>query len=125
MIKKKNENTYMEYRDKLTAGEKERYTFAKSPKIRANAKGEISYEMDTTYENSPNFYLLARVIQRVVQDGVDITPKDRTVSAFLAMMDDKLYESELLTEVINDLLEKNGFLELKKSSENDVKSSEK
>lgn len=125
MIKKKNENTYIEYRDKLTAGEKERYTYAKAPKIKANEKGEISYEMDTTYENSPNFYLLARCIEKVVQEGVDITPKDKTVTSFLEMMDDKLYESELLEEVTKDILEKNGFLELKKLSENDVKSSEK
>lgn len=117
MIKKKNENTYIEYRDRLTAGEKERYNHAKSPKLKINNSGEISYDIDNTYENSPNFYILSRTIEKIIQNGEDITPKDKTISSFLEMMDDKLYEAGLLKEVLEDLLEKNGFFEQKKPSE--------
>lgn len=125
MLKKLNENTYIEYRDRLTAGEKERYRHAKTPKIKFNDKGEMIYDVDTSYENSPNFYLLARVIDKVVQDGVDITPHDKTVSSFLAMLDDKFYEDELLQEVTQDILEKNSFLEPNEMSETKEKTSQK
>lgn len=111
MILKKSDNTYIEYRDRLTAGEKERYKHAQLPKIKVNEKGETAFDVDTTYENSPNFYILSRTVQKIVQDGEDITPKDKTVSSFLDMMDNKLYEDVLLNDVLKDVLTKNGFLE--------------
>ena len=113
MIKKANENTFIEYRDRLTAGEKQRYQFAKIPKYKSGANGEIVLDLDNSYENSPNFYLLTRVIEKVFQDGKDITPKDKTVSSFLKMMDNELYENDLLEDVLKDILEKNGFFEKK------------
>lgn len=113
MIIKKDENTYIEYRDRLTAGEKERYKYAQLPKIKVNEKGETAFDIDSTYENSPNFYLLSRITTKIVQGGENITPKDRTVSAFLDMMDNKLYEDVLLNDVLKDVLTKNGFLEPK------------
>lgn len=116
MIKKKNENTYIEYRDRLTAGEKERYRHAQAPKLKLNEKGEATFDIDNTYENSPNFYILSRVVEKIVQDGIDITPKDKTISSFLSMMDDKLYEDELLNDVLKDVLTKSGFLEPKEKS---------
>ena len=94
MIKKLNENTYVEYRDRLTAGEKERYKHANLPKVKVNEKGEVIYDVDNTYENSPNFYILSRVVTKIVQDGKDITPKDKNVSTFLEMMDNDLYEDK-------------------------------
>ncbi|PID67418.1 MAG: hypothetical protein CR959_00330 [Fusobacteriales bacterium] len=117
MIKKKNDKTLIEYRDRLTAGEKERYRHAQAPKLKMGANGEMTFDIDNTFENSPNFYLLSRVIEKIVQDGEDITPKDKTVSSLLEVMDNKLYEDELLKEVVTDVLEKNGFLEQKKNLE--------
>lgn len=117
MIKKLNENTYVEYRDRLTAGEKERYKHANLPKVKVNEKGEMIYDVDNTYENSPNFYILSRVVTKIVQDGKDITPKDKNVSTFLEMMDNDLYEDKLLNDVLKDILGKNGFLEQKEKSE--------
>lgn len=114
MILKKNENTYIEYRDRLTAGEKERYRHAQAPKLKMNDKGEATFDIDNTYENSPNFYILSRAIEKIIQDGIDITPKDKTISTFLSMMDDKLYEDKLLNDVLKDILTKAGFLEEKK-----------
>ena len=124
MIKKLNENTYVEYRDRLTAGEKERYKHANSPKVKVNEKGEIVYDVDNTYENSPNFFILARTVTKIVQDGKDITPKDKNVSTFLEMMDNDLYEDKLLNDVLKDILGKNGFLEQKEKSETNTEISQ-
>lgn len=113
MIKKLKDDTYIEYRDRLTAGEKERYKYANLPKIKVDKQGEINYDMDNTYENSPNFFILAKTISKIVQDGKDITPKDKNVSTFLEVMDNDLYEDTLLNDVLKDILGKNGFLEQK------------
>ena len=125
MIKKINENTYVEYRDRLTAGEKERYKYANLPKVKVNEKGEMIYDVDNTYENSPNFYILSRAVTKIVQDGKDITPKDKNVSTFLEMMDNDLYEDKLLNDVLKDILGKNGFLEQNEKSETNTEISQK
>lgn len=125
MIKKLNENTYVEYRDRLTAGEKERYKYANLPKVKVNEKGEMIYDVDNTYENSPNFYILSRAVTKIVQDGKDITPKDKNVSTFLEMMDNDLYEDKLLNDVLKDILGKNGFLEQNEKSETNTEISQK
>ena len=124
MIKKINENTYVEYRDRLTAGEKERYKHANLPKVKVNEKGAMIYDVDNSYENSPNFYILSRVVTKIVQDGKDITPKDKNVSTFLEMMDNDLYEDKLLNDVLKDILGKNGFLEQKEKSETNTEISQ-
>ena len=82
------------------------------------------YDVDNTYENSPNFYILSRVVTKIVQDGKDITPKDKNVSTFLEMMDNDLYEDKLLNDVLKDILGKNGFLEQKEKSETNTEISQ-
>lgn len=123
MIKKINNKTLIEYRDRLTAGEKERYRHAQAPKLKMGANGEMTFDIDNTFENSPNFYILSRVIDKIIQDGEDITPKDKTVASLLEIMDNKLYEDKLLADVLNDILEKNGFLEQKEKLEKKEKNS--
>lgn len=114
LIKSKtNETSYIEIKDRITAGVRDRYIFMKTPKIKYNAEGGISIDTSalTEYENNPNLYLLSKCVVKIVEEGVDKTPKNSNISDFIKMLDEDFYDSELLKDTIQKALEVYNFLE--------------
>lgn len=114
---KNNENSFIEIKDKITAGIRDRYILMHTPKISYNAKQEAIIDTSylTEYEQTPNMYLLAKCITKVVEDGIDKTPKSNKVSDLVQLLDEDFYDSELLKEVTDKAMELYGFLEFQKS----------
>lgn len=112
---KKDEKSYIEIRERITAGVRDRYLFMRNPKITYNLKGEmmIDNEADTVYESNPNLFLLSKCIVKIVEDGEDKTPKDHNVSSLIDVLDNNFYDSELLNETLKKALEVYNFLEQK------------
>lgn len=110
---KTNENTYIEVKDRITAGVRDRFLFMQTPKLQYNANGEAYMEMKylNEYESNPNLYLLSKVVEKIVQDGEDITPKNDKVSSLIEVLDTKFYDHGLLKETTETVLKTLGFLE--------------
>lgn len=123
----KQENTFIEVKDRITAGVRDRFIFMQTPKLQYNASGEAYMEMKfmNEYESNPNLYLLSRTIIKIVQEGEDITPKNDKLSSLIEILDEKFYDHELLKETTERVLETLGFLEVeKKTTEEEKKESD-
>lgn len=107
----KNGKNFIEIKDKITAGLRDRYNFMQVPKISYDTNGNVTFDTTalTTYEKSPNLFLLANCITRIEEDGVDKTPKTKEVAELLYVLDNDLYDADLISKAINEALKLYGF----------------
>lgn len=114
---KTNEKSFIEIKDRITTGIRDRYLFMQNPKVKYNSKGEVEIDMSaqTEYECNPNLYLLSKCIITVNEEGVDKTPKSDKLSDLLKLLDENFYDNDLLKDTIQKALELYGFLDQKKN----------
>ena len=109
-----NAESYIEIKERITAGVRQRYLHMKNPKVVYN-NGKMSIDPShlLEYETNPNIYLLSQCITKIVEEGIDKTPKATRVSDFIELLDTNFYDEELLEDTTRAALELYNFLETK------------
>ncbi|MGL5122554.1 MAG: hypothetical protein ACRC6K_00090 [Fusobacteriaceae bacterium] len=104
----KSEDNYIEFRTKLTKGEKIDYNKIIITKFEYR-DGVLSPKLSRTLEEDGDTYLISRMLMKAFDSGKEIKFEDKTIISTCNFLRDNCFKTEKLIDEMLEIIKENNF----------------